>query len=85
MVTAALIGLVFGGVRAVMGLVPQWDPAADPFGSVSSNLAGWVGSMNGYFPVTVLGLCLVLLVSLKVFMLGWRLIVFVYHQFWGAD
>jgi len=85
MVTGALIGLIFGGVRAVMGLVPVWDPAADPFSSAAFDVGGMAGALNGYVPVALLGLCLVLLLSLKVFMLGWRLIVFIYHQFWGAE
>lgn len=85
MVTGALIGLIFGGIRAVMGLVPSWDPAADPFGSAAFNVGAMAGALDGYAPVAVIGVCLVLLLSLKVFMLGWRLIVFVYHQFWGAE
>lgn len=85
MVTAALIGLIFGGVRAVMGLVPQWDPAADPFTSVAFDVGGMAGALNGYAPVALIGMSLVLLLSLKVFLLGWRVVVFIYHQFWGAD
>lgn len=85
MITAAIIGLMFGGIRAVMGLVPTWDSAADPFGSAAFSVGSMVGALDGYAPVAVIGVSLVLLLSLKVGLLGWRLVVFVYHQFWGAD
>jgi hypothetical protein len=85
MVTGAIITVLFTGLRAVMGLVPSWGVVANPFESVSFSLGGMFGSMNAYFPVSVLLGCLVLLLSLKVFLLGWRVVVFIYHQFWGSN
>jgi len=85
MVTGAIVTVLFTGVRAVMGLVPSWAPVTNPFTSVSFSFGGMLGSMNGYFPISVLLGCLVLLLSLKVFLLGWRVVLFIYHQFWGAD
>lgn len=85
MVTLAIVALIFGGVRAVMGLVPTWDPVADPFESVGFSVGSMAGALDGYAPVAVIGVSLVLLLSLKVGLFGWRLVVFVYHQFWGAE
>ena len=41
--------------------------------------------LNGYFPIATLGLCLALVFGLKIFMLGYRVLLFVYHQFWGSS
>jgi hypothetical protein len=38
------------------------------------------GALNGYFPVTVLGVCLVIVLGLKVALSLWRIVVFVYEH-----
>lgn len=85
MVTDALIAFVFGSVRAVLGLIPTWQPPADAFSSTSISLGSIAGTGNGWFPVVTLGVCLVFILALKVFLLGWRVVVFIYHQVWGSN
>lgn len=85
MVTDAVIRFLGQSVRAILGLVPSWQPPADDFGSTATNLGAIAAQGNGYFPVMVLGVCLALVLALKVFLLGWRLVLFIYHQVWGSD
>lgn len=81
MITEAL--LVFGArvVRAMVGLIPSWGPETEPFTTTSANVGAMAAVGNGYFPLTVLGVCLAVIVVLKVGLLVWRLIVFVYELF----
>lgn len=84
-ITDALITFVCTAARAVLGLIPTWTVPATPFGTTSYALGSMAALGNGYFPVVTLAVCLALVLGLKVVLLGWRFIVFVYHQFWGAD
>lgn len=85
MITEALVHFVGQSLRAVLGLIPTWNPPVDPFTGSAYAVGGMAGALNGYFPVSTILVCLTLLVGLKVALLGWRLIVFVYHQVWGSD
>lgn len=85
MVTAALIVLVLAGVRAVVGLTPEWGPEDDPFEASAYNVGSTMAAIDGYFPVSTILVCLILLVSVKVFLLGFRFVTFIYHQFWGSS
>lgn len=85
MITDAVVVFLLQSVRAVLALVPGWAPPPDAFGQVSVSLGALAAVGNGYFPVVVTGVCLVLVLSLKVALLAWRVVLFVYHQFWGSN
>jgi hypothetical protein len=84
-ITEALISFVAQAARAVLGLVPQWSPPAHAFGQMSHAFGAYAAVGNGYFPVVVTGVCLGLVLALKVGLLAWRVVIFVYHQFWGSN
>lgn len=85
MITEAVIRVLAGGVRIILGLIPTWEPPPDAFESSAYEVGAMAGALNGHLPVAVAGVCLVLLLALKVFLLGWRALVFIYHQFWGSQ
>jgi len=85
MIVDALVTFVCASARAVLGLLPTWTVPATPFATTSYSLGSMASMGNGYFPVAVLGVCIALVLALKVVLLGWRVVVFIYHQFWGSD
>lgn len=85
MITEALLTFMAEAVGAVLGLVPQWEPPTEALAASSSSLGASAARANGYFPVVTLGACLVLVLGFKVFLIVWRLVVFIYHQIWGSD
>jgi len=84
-IVTALVGFVCQAAVVVLGLIPSWTPPTDAFGSTSTQLGSMAAVGNGYFPVVVLGVCLTLVLGLKVALLGWRVVLFIWHQFWGSD
>ncbi len=85
MIVDAIVRFVGQSVRAVLNLLPSWTPPFEEFGSQATAIGAMASRANGYFPVAVLGWCLVLVLSLKVLLFGWRVIVFIYHQVWGSN
>lgn len=79
MVTDALLTFALSLVRAIAGLLPEWQPDAEPFTTTSTSLGSMAAVGNGYFPVTLLGICLAVVIGLKVALLAWRAVVFVYE------
>lgn len=85
MIFDAIVRFLGQSVRAVVGLIPSWSPPASDFATSAGQFGALAFRANGYFPVAVLAWCLVLVLALKVFLLAWRVIVFLYHQVWGSD
>lgn len=85
MISDAVIRFVGQSIRAIFMLVPTWEPPANDFGQSSASVGAMAAQANGWFPVAVVGWCLVFIFALKVFLLAWRVIVFIYHQVWGSN
>lgn len=85
MITAWLLGLLLGTLSGMLGLIP--GGVLDMSGMVAnvSMISSLAGTLNGYFPLVTLGICLGVVLGLKLLMMGWRLVLFVYHQFWGSS
>lgn len=85
MITEALVVFAAEIVTGILSLIPMWEPPDEALVTSGSNLGSSAARANGYFPVSLLGLCLILVLGYKAFLIIWRLIVFIYHQFWGSD
>ena len=83
-ITEFMIDLTTG---IIAGFIPLLPPVTfDSAGFTATTTAfSRMGALNGYFPVATLGLCLGLVFGLKLWMLAYRLVLFIYHQFWGSD
>lgn len=81
MIVLGLIVLLAQALRAVVGLVPDWAPPTAAFEGTATNVGAMAAAGNAYFPVVTLGVCLVLVLGLKVALLVWRAVVFVYEVF----
>lgn len=78
MVIEALVALMATSISAVLDVIPSWTPPTEAFSQSSASVGAMAASGNGYFPVKVLGVCLVLVLGLKVALFGWRVIVFIW-------
>lgn len=65
-------------LTGLLGLFPSWSLPANMGGSLYS-LGQSAGNLSGYFPVTTLALVVALLLSYRLFSLGFRAVVFVYQ------
>jgi hypothetical protein len=73
-IAAVLLGVLNG----VLGLLPSW--------SLGLDLSGWgegfgsaLAMASGWFPVGILGTCLLTILGLKAALFGWDLLVFLYR------
>ncbi|QIK83530.1 hypothetical protein [Sanguibacter sp. HDW7] len=78
MILDALIALMASSFTLVLDLIPSWTPPTEAFSQSSASVGSMASAGNGYFPVRVLGICLALVLGLKVALLAWRGVVFVY-------
>lgn len=80
MITDFILEVMFGLATALVGFLPDWVP---PAGLVTnaSTLGVQFSQMNSYAPVSLLGVCLGLVLAVKVALSAWRLAVFVYDRF----
>lgn len=80
MLVEALVALMATSFNAVMSLVPSWEPDTAAFNQTATSVGAMASSGNGYFPVRVLGICIALVLGLKIALMAWRAIVFIYSM-----
>jgi len=75
---------VSGVLGGLLSLVPTWtggnvlDPAQ--YAAAGVKIGSAVGLVNHYFPVAILGACLVLVLAVKTFGSVWDVIVWLYRM-----
>jgi hypothetical protein len=84
-ITSTLLVLCLSTLTGLLNIAPVAAIDVSGLAVNVSTVAGLAGTLNGYFPLVTLGVCLGIVFGLKVFMLGYRLVLFVWHQFWGAS
>lgn len=79
MVTEWIIAALVGIVRAVMSLLPEWEPDTSAVTGTAETIASYASVLNGYFPVGALFGVLAFVFAYKVILSAWRLAVRVYE------
>lgn len=84
MITELLLLALIPMLTGMLGAIPA---STVDLGSLAVvvRIADSAAMLNGFFPVATLGTCLGLIFGLKTFMFGYRIVLFVFHQFWGSD
>ena len=77
MIVDALIGLLLTVISGVFSLVPAYSLPGS-MSDFGASVGSWVSTANGFFPVVALGACLAILLVAQVFVLAYRVLVFVY-------
>lgn len=86
MITETLLGVVMGLVRWVVDITPTFGIQLDlDIAGGLEQLGGIAYTMNGWFPIDTLAVCLVLLIGVQIVLTLWGFVVWLYHQFWGSD
>jgi hypothetical protein len=75
-----LLGALVAMMRGILDLVPVWELDAAALATSGQTVGSFAGMLSGYFPVATLAFSLLTILGFKVFMSGWRLIVFVYDK-----
>ena len=84
MITELLLLALLPSISGLLGLLPAATLNLSALSNVTS-IGAQAAMLNGYFPVGTIGTCLGVVKGLKVFMLGYRALLFIYHQFWGSN
>lgn len=85
MITAWLLILFLSTVTGLLNIAPTASIDVGALAANTGTVAALGGTLNGYFPLVTLGVCIGVVFGLKVFMLGYRLVLFIWHQFWGSS
>lgn len=85
MVTYALLVLVVSVVLGTVANLPTYTLPTEAINANAAQVGAWASALNGYAPVAQLGAALLLLVGLKLALLAWQAVLFIYHQFWGSS
>ena len=81
MITDFILGAIFGGISALISLIPTWSL---PSYGGSPVYLQFITQANRVFPLTEACLMLAAYLGLRVVLQSWDVIVFIYHQFWGS-
>lgn len=85
MITDAVIAFFLRAFTTLILLLPPVPidlPALTGMGAVVGDATA---RANGYFPVMFTLSCVGVIVGVRIALFAWRTIVFIYHQFWGAN
>ena len=85
MITTWMLTVLVSTITGLLNIAPTAAIDVSGLAVNVSTVSGLAGTLNGYFPLMTLGVCLGVVFGLKVFMLGYRLVLFVWHQFWGSS
>lgn len=78
MIFDAIIQLVIGIFTGILGLLPGYE--VPDFGDFGSMVGSGLGVAGVFFPVPVLGWCLVTILGFRVFMVAWSVVVWIYDK-----
>ena len=84
MIIEALLKIISGIVRGFASMLPTHHVDTAALGETVGQIGAYAGALDGYAPMTQLGLALAFLVTLKLALMAWNVILFIYHQFWGS-
>lgn len=82
MIPDAIVGLVLGALRAMLALIPDWQPPVTSTGedSLAFQIGQTAGMLSGYFPIVALGAALTAVLGFRVVLTAWTSAVFVYDR-----
>lgn len=72
-----IVTLMLTVLTGVMGLLPTYSPPS--FDGLGTTLGQGLAAANALFPITVLGWCLGVVVGVRVFLLAWDAIIWLYR------
>lgn len=86
MITETLLAVATGLVTWFVSLIPDFGLSLDlDISGDLQQLGSLAFTLDGWFPVTVLVVCLVIVFGVQAAMTVWGFIVWLYHQFWGSS
>ena len=80
MIFDAIIGVFTSVLKTVLGLIPDWAPPAGQFAAFGRVLGASFAQVQHYIPIYVLLSCVATLISFRIFLTLWHIIIFVYDK-----
>lgn len=81
MITDLIVGGFIGFIRALTNLVPTFTL---PVPTGNGSVLALSGSLNSIIPLNHIVIALLACIVVRLALVGWDAIVWVYHQFWGS-
>lgn len=72
MIFDAIIGAFMGVVRAMLNLIPSWEPPAAAMSDQAHTVGAIAAGLSGYFPLTLLGVSIVTLIGARLALIVYR-------------
>lgn len=72
-----IVTLMLTVLTGVLGLLPTYSPPA--FDGLGTTLGEGLAAANALFPVTTVGVCLGIVFGVRVFLLAWDAIIWLYR------
>lgn len=87
MITDAVLNFFYRLLRFIIGPLTRASDATLPAGIASaiSSAGAYLQNINRFFPVSTLLAILTALAAIEVGIFTYKLVVWVYHQFWGSS
>lgn len=84
MITDLIVGGFLSFIATILSWLPEWDfPSLDNV--VPGSLASSLGSVDNILPLLQIMLIFAAYLSVRLALIAWDGIVWVYHQFWGSS
>lgn len=85
MITDFLLETLAGIILGLLTPLPKHTIDMGGLAGSASDVGATAAALNGYAPIASLGIALSVLLGLKLALLSWQAIVWIYHQFWGSN
>lgn len=86
MISDLIITAFLGGLNALLSLMPDYELPISPT-LIADGRSLWSNavSLNSVVPLGTITKVIFAALTLRLLLILWDLIVFVYHQFWGSN
>lgn len=85
MVTEAIVSALVGILEGLVSPLPTYTLDTASFNTTAVSVGSIASVLNGYAPIAQVGIGLAVVLGLKLALLTWQVVVFIYHQFWGSN
>jgi hypothetical protein len=75
--------LFFGLLHLIFTALPTWNIDWDHFGADLGEVGRYAQSLNAWFPVNTMAVCMGLLIGARLGLFSWTLVLFIYNRIPG--
>ena len=85
MITDAVVTFVLGLLTSTLDLVPAFSFPDAAAAGAGTKVAGIVAPIGAIIPLGTMAAAIGAGIAFSLALSGWRVVLFIYHQFWGSS